>query len=169
MVIACPADSGLYGVILIPEGRLLPQFRADLERAFMDHALACAPVADKLTGARRVGKLQGIVRWESFFRESAGPGWALVGDAGQFKDPTLGQGMTDAFGHLVMTDTRRKRLRRRSWRRRSTRTAPEAGQVRVGGCCLVVVWLGLMSPVSYARTTAWTRSRTPSFVRMRVT
>lgn len=97
VVVACPADSGLYQVIVIPDHRLLPQFRADLERAFMDQARACAPVAEKLVGARRVGKLLGIVRWQSFFRESAGPGWALVGDAGQFKDPTPGQGMTDAF------------------------------------------------------------------------
>jgi 2-polyprenyl-6-methoxyphenol hydroxylase-like FAD-dependent oxidoreductase len=97
VVIACPADSGLYQVIVIPDSRLIPQFRADLQHAFMDQARACAPVADKLTGARQVGKLLGSVRWESFFRESAGPGWALVGDAGQFKDPTPGQGMTDAF------------------------------------------------------------------------
>ena len=97
VVIALPADSGLYEVIVIPEQRLLPQFRADLERAFMDQARACPPVADKLSGARRAGKLLGIVRFESYFRESAGPGWALVGDAGQFKDPTPGQGMTDAF------------------------------------------------------------------------
>jgi len=97
VVIACPADSGLYQVIVIPDNRLLSQFRADLERAFTDHAHACAPVAEKLNSARRVGKLLGIIGWESFFRESAGPGWALVGDAGQFKDPTPGQGMTDAF------------------------------------------------------------------------
>ena len=32
-----------------------------------------------------------------FFRPSAGPGWALVGDAGHFKDPTPGQGIADAF------------------------------------------------------------------------
>lgn len=97
VVLACPADSGLYQVIVIPDSRVMPEFRADLERAFMDQARACVPVAEKLIRARRVGKLLGIVRWESFFRESAGPGWALVGDAGQFKDPTPGQGMTDAF------------------------------------------------------------------------
>src|SRR3954451_24081912 len=97
VVIACPADNGLYQVILVPDNRFLPDFRADLERAFMEHATAAAPVAEKLAGATRVGKLLGIVRFESFFRESAGPGWALVGDAGQFKDPTPGQGMTDAF------------------------------------------------------------------------
>jgi flavin-dependent dehydrogenase len=27
----------------------------------------------------------------------AGPGWALVGDAGHYKDPALGQGIADAF------------------------------------------------------------------------
>jgi flavin-dependent dehydrogenase len=97
VVIACPADSGLYQVILVPDNRFFPEFRADLERAFVEHAKACVPVAEKLAGATRAGKLLGIVRFESYFRESAGPGWALVGDAGQFKDPTPGQGMTDAF------------------------------------------------------------------------
>ena len=36
-------------------------------------------------------------RWHGFFRESAGPGWALIGDAGHFKDPTPGQGIADAL------------------------------------------------------------------------
>jgi 2-polyprenyl-6-methoxyphenol hydroxylase-like FAD-dependent oxidoreductase len=71
VVVACPADSGLYQVIVIPDNRLMPQCRGGLERACMDQARACAPVADKLTRARRVGKLLGILRWESFFRESA--------------------------------------------------------------------------------------------------
>lgn len=30
-------------------------------------------------------------------RTSAGPGWALIGDAGQFRDPVTAHGMTDAF------------------------------------------------------------------------
>jgi 2-polyprenyl-6-methoxyphenol hydroxylase-like FAD-dependent oxidoreductase len=97
VVIGCPSDGGLYQVIVAPAAGFMPDFRADLEGAFMDHARACMPVAEKLDGARRVGKLLGIVRWESFFRESAGRGWVLVGDAGQFKDPTAGQGMADAF------------------------------------------------------------------------
>ena len=40
-------------------------------------------------------------RWHGFFRESAGPGWALVGDAGHFKDPTPGQGIADALRQSV--------------------------------------------------------------------
>jgi 2-polyprenyl-6-methoxyphenol hydroxylase-like FAD-dependent oxidoreductase len=31
------------------------------------------------------------------YRQSAGPGWALVGDAGHHKDPSTGMGMSDAF------------------------------------------------------------------------
>ena len=33
----------------------------------------------------------------SYFRRSSGPGWALVGDAGHFKDPVIAQGVRDAI------------------------------------------------------------------------
>jgi flavin-dependent dehydrogenase len=54
-------------------------------------------VARVIDGARLEGKLLGVVKFECFFREAAGPGWALVGDAGHFKDPAPGQGISDAF------------------------------------------------------------------------
>lgn len=38
-----------------------------------------------------------MTRWHGYLREAAGPGWALVGDAGHFKDPTPGQGIADAI------------------------------------------------------------------------
>ncbi len=96
-VIAMPADGGLYQVILLPDMRFLPDFRKDREAAFMAHARSCQPVAETLSGARPVGKMFGVLKFECFFRESAGPGWALVGDAGHFKDPAPGQGIADAF------------------------------------------------------------------------
>lgn len=99
-VIATPCDSGLYQVILIPEMGELPRFRADLEGSFMEHARSCEPVANALAGANRVGKLFGMLRWAGFFRETCGPGWALVGDAGHFKDPSPGRGIADAFAQV---------------------------------------------------------------------
>jgi flavin-dependent dehydrogenase len=63
----------------------------------MAHARACGPVAEALDGARSMGKMFGMLKFECFFREAAGPGWALVGDAGHFKDPAPGQGISDAF------------------------------------------------------------------------
>jgi 2-polyprenyl-6-methoxyphenol hydroxylase-like FAD-dependent oxidoreductase len=32
-----------------------------------------------------------------FFRQGAGPGWALIGDAGHFKNPSTAQGISDAI------------------------------------------------------------------------
>jgi flavin-dependent dehydrogenase len=97
LVFACPADSGLFQVIVGPDLRDLPRFRRDLEGSFMEYARSCEPVAEALSGARRVGRFFGMLRWEGFFREASGPGWVLVGDAGHFKDPTPGQGIGDAF------------------------------------------------------------------------
>jgi len=42
-------------------------------------------------------KLRGFAGSPSLLREAAGPGWALVGDAGYFKDPLTAHGITDAL------------------------------------------------------------------------
>ena len=96
-VFGIPADSGLYQVAAIPELSELPRFRQNLEESFLEYARRCEPVAHAISGARRVGKIFGMLRWEGFFREATGPGWVLVGDAGHFKDPAPGQGIQDAF------------------------------------------------------------------------
>ena len=96
-VVATPTDSGLYQVLAIPELSELPRFRQNLEGSYLEYVRRCDPVAQALSGARRVGKLFGMLRWEGFFREATGPGWVLAGDAGHFKDPAPGQGIQDAF------------------------------------------------------------------------
>jgi len=96
-VLGIPADSGLYQVLALPELSELPRFRQSLEESYLEYIRRCDPVAQALSGARRVGKLFGTLRWEGFFREATGPGWVLVGDAGHFKDPSFGQGIQDAF------------------------------------------------------------------------
>ncbi|WP_175906820.1 MULTISPECIES: NAD(P)/FAD-dependent oxidoreductase [unclassified Burkholderia] len=42
-------------------------------------------------------KVLGALKLHFFFRQAAGPGWALVGDAGLFMDPSPGFGITDAL------------------------------------------------------------------------
>ena len=96
-VIAMPADSGLYQVLALPGLSELPRFRRSLEESYLEYVRRCDPVAHALAGARRTGKLFGMLRWEGFFREATGPGWVLAGDAGHFKDPSPGQGIQDAF------------------------------------------------------------------------
>ena len=43
------------------------------------------------------GKLRAFAGTPGFLRRSAGPGWALVGDAGYFRDPITAHGITDAL------------------------------------------------------------------------
>jgi flavin-dependent dehydrogenase len=97
LILACPADSGLYGVGCMPDLAELGRFRRDLEGSLLDHARSCEPVAAVLRGARRVGKVLGAVRWGCYFRQASGAGWVLVGDAGHFKYPAVGRGIGDAF------------------------------------------------------------------------
>jgi 2-polyprenyl-6-methoxyphenol hydroxylase-like FAD-dependent oxidoreductase len=47
--------------------------------------------------AERAEDYRGFSGQVGFFRRSFGPGWALVGDAGYFKDPLTAHGITDAF------------------------------------------------------------------------
>lgn len=97
VVLGCPTDDGLYQVQVGVDPARLREFSAGLPGSLLEYARACEPVARALEGARLVGKPGGMTRWEGYFREPAGPGWALVGDAGHFKDPTAGRGIGDAF------------------------------------------------------------------------
>lgn len=96
-ILAIPADSGLYQVLIWPERAELPRFRADLPAAFIEHASSCQPVAEALDGAKQVGKILGAIHWDGYFREASGLGWVLAGDAGHFKSPAPGRGIGDAF------------------------------------------------------------------------
>ena len=64
-----------------------------------------APTAREVERAELISPLQAVPRtmMRGFFRRPAGPGWALVGDAGSFKHPSTGQGIGDAVeqAHFV--------------------------------------------------------------------
>lgn len=51
----------------------------------------------RLAAGRPPARLHGFPGRRGFSREAAGPGWALVGDAGSFLDPLSTHGMTDAL------------------------------------------------------------------------
>lgn len=97
-IVAAPADDGHFIAVACPSlDRLDSEYRTDSEGWFMRTMARCKPVGDLLAGAERVTKFRGLTRFEGFFREATGPGWVLAGDAGHFKDPTPGQGISDAL------------------------------------------------------------------------
>jgi flavin-dependent dehydrogenase len=73
----------------------------------------------------------------SYFRRSAGPGWALAGDAGHFKDPVTAQGIRDAMRYgrelaeaaaPVLDDPRALDVTLRAWERDRDRDCLEIYQ-----------------------------------------
>ena len=57
----------------------------------------CPEFGARLEGATRVEPVHGFGGHPGFIKRSTGPGWALVGDAGYFKDPATAHGITDAL------------------------------------------------------------------------
>lgn len=92
-----PTDGGLYLAAVVPSLQHLPAFRADPEAGLARHLTVSEPISAMLSGARRAGRMHFLSDFPTFFRESAGPGWVLVGDAGHFKDPAGAQGISDAL------------------------------------------------------------------------
>lgn len=82
----------------IPATRFADELAGDLPGGYARLLASVAPdVADQLSGATRHGPVRGYPGAPGFVRQAAGPGWALVGDAGYFKDPLTAHGMTDAL------------------------------------------------------------------------
>ena len=54
-------------------------------------------LAERLGAARRTSPVQGMLRQPNQLRRAAGPGWALVGDAGYYRDAITAYGISDAF------------------------------------------------------------------------
>ncbi len=96
-IVAAPTDNDLFLVASCPSVEQSPAYRADGEGAFNRAMATCEPLSDLLAGAKRVNKFRGLTRFEGYFREATGPGWVLVGDSGHFKEPTPGQGISDAL------------------------------------------------------------------------
>ena len=54
-------------------------------------------VEHRLRAARPIEAVRGFAGQHGYIRQGSGPGWALVGDAGYFKDPLTAHGITDAL------------------------------------------------------------------------
>jgi len=55
------------------------------------------PMFDVVRAGAAAGRIRGWRGVPGYVRRSFGPGWALVGDAGYFKDPITAHGLTDAL------------------------------------------------------------------------
>jgi 2-polyprenyl-6-methoxyphenol hydroxylase-like FAD-dependent oxidoreductase len=95
--LAMPTDGGLTLIGVCPSIERRDEVRADREAVYEAGLRAWPELHAGAPASARQGPLRTMANLHGFFRPSAGPGWALVGDAGHFKDPTPGQGISDAL------------------------------------------------------------------------
>lgn len=100
-----PVEDGLHMFIAAGPPEMVHGSKADRRRAYLEfvHGFPESVSADVLDRAELVTDVvtapETLMR--GFFRRAAGPGWALVGDAGHFKHPGTAQGIGDAVEQAV--------------------------------------------------------------------
>jgi flavin-dependent dehydrogenase len=94
---SCPAGRAV--VVHMCDARDIPRFRADPEGVWQEKLDRDPVLKARLEGATNLSSVRTTDDLSSFYRRSSGPGWALVGDAGHFKDPVTGNGQRDALKH----------------------------------------------------------------------
>jgi len=94
-----PTNGGRHCVFIsVPRARLIEPVFRDRLRGFREVLRALAPaLSGALDGRAPESGLAVFAGRRGFLRQPSGPGWALVGDAGYFKDPITAHGITDAL------------------------------------------------------------------------
>lgn len=94
-----PTNGGRTCVFVsTPTRRFREILRFDLADSFRRVLTEVAPrFTARVEAAGREGSFRGFAGRVGHLRQAWGPGWALVGDAGYFKDPCTAHGLTDAL------------------------------------------------------------------------
>jgi flavin-dependent dehydrogenase len=94
-----PTNEGATCVFVsVPSARFRDEVRGNAAAAYTRLiGQISPPFAERLGDSVRVEPVRGFAGHRGFIRRGSGPGWALVGDAGYFKDPSTAHGITDAF------------------------------------------------------------------------
>src|SRR5215218_2990864 len=94
-----PTNAGRHCVFAaVPPARFRDAVRRDLSAGYLRVLEEISPeLAVSVAASRLENRLWGFAGRKGFMRQACGPGWALVGDAGYFKDPLTAHGITDAL------------------------------------------------------------------------
>ena len=93
-----PTNDGSCVFVATTPAGLRTLRRNGAEQAFALLLASAAPaLVHRIAATTPVSRLHGWAGTPGYLRRCWGPGWALVGDAGYFKDPITTHGMTDAL------------------------------------------------------------------------
>jgi 2-polyprenyl-6-methoxyphenol hydroxylase-like FAD-dependent oxidoreductase len=91
-----PNDDGVTVACVMPVLERLPEFRDDMQGAFL-RTFDGLPEAPDLRAARKISPVMGKIAMPNVARRVADPGVALVGDAAMASDPLWGPGCSFAL------------------------------------------------------------------------
>jgi len=99
-----PTNDGRCCVFVCwPSGKFGEAERRDPRAAFAKWIrVANGALARRLESAELCEPVRAFGGAPGFLRRAAGPGWALVGDAASFRDPTTAHGISDALGQAEL-------------------------------------------------------------------
>jgi flavin-dependent dehydrogenase len=122
------ADDNLLLMVAVPPLVEAETWGRDYRKKTLEYLRASPLTSPFLEGVEPVGKGAGSLKQHFFYRRPVGPGFALVGDAGNFKDFVTGHGMTDALlgaKHLAaaILDGREEAYQH-YWRQRDAESLP---------------------------------------------
>jgi flavin-dependent dehydrogenase len=92
-----PTDDDLTLVFYQAPAARFEDARRDPVEAYLRTLHSRPQIRELLQRGALAERLRGSRDLPTFFRRSAGPGWALAGDAGHHKDPLIARGIADAF------------------------------------------------------------------------
>ncbi|RHW43441.1 NAD(P)/FAD-dependent oxidoreductase [Neobacillus notoginsengisoli] len=123
MVILFPTNDDTYVVTAnfpLENKTLMEEFKRSPEAALRLLLIEQFPnttLSLRLSAAKLVEPMKGLLGYENYWYKGMGRGWALVGDAICFKDPAVAQGIHDAiYGAKILADVlKRNRHKNGQW------------------------------------------------------
>lgn len=97
LILVWPTNDELTCIYVAWPRQEFSHVRKSVEESFRAALEQVPGLAEAVDSGRRVHRFVGTDDLPNQYRISAGPGWALAGDAGHHKDPSTGMGMSDAF------------------------------------------------------------------------
>lgn len=93
-----PLPNDVVSVGLVADPEYVFSQSDDMEAAFTREVALCAPLAERLAAAERVGPVRGSRHLAYLNRQTCGDGWVMIGDARAFLDPIYSSGLYLALG-----------------------------------------------------------------------
>lgn len=97
MIVAATTNDNLVCITVVLPIEEFRAFRNNVEENFWAALNLVPELAERLRAGKREEPFYGTGNLLNFFRKAYGNGWALVGDAGCHRDPTLAQGIKASF------------------------------------------------------------------------